>query len=112
MTRHEQEIEMMARLFECRTAARFLLRERYDETLAPYRDLIGAVMAREKVLPLHAVLWLAEPLPVSDAVPLMLLMAAAVDLIEAAPTVNAGASPLAGGATESAPDPSSSSTVP
>lgn len=75
----------MARLYECRKAAQFLLRDQYDERTREYRDLIGRVMKLEKLMPLQAVLRLSPHLPASADVPLMLLMAAAVDLIESAP---------------------------
>lgn len=85
MTRYERDVELMHEIFECRKSARFLLRDSYDKSVKPYRDLLVKVMAKEKLMPLQAALRLAQHLPASDAVPTMLLMAAALDEIESVP---------------------------
>jgi len=82
MTRAEQNINVASDLYEARRAARFLLAAKYTETLKPYRDLIGRVMVAENLPVLRAALKIGESIPASDAVPLMCVMAAAVEMIE------------------------------
>jgi hypothetical protein len=80
--RAEQNVRTAADLYEARRAARFLLRDSYDATLLPYRELIGRVM-RDKELPvLRAALHVGRQIPASDPIPLMCVMAAAVEMIE------------------------------
>lgn len=82
MTRHEQTLTIVARCYECREAARLLLRERYDSTVQSWRQLIAERMAREQKSILQAALVIGQAIPPSDGVPLMMLMAATVEMIE------------------------------
>lgn len=77
MTRAEQNVELTADLYEARRAARFLLRDRYAETLQPYRDFIARVMADESLPVLRAALKIGQSIPPADAIPLMCVLAAA-----------------------------------
>lgn len=80
--RTEEDIDLMHRMFECRKAARFLFQDGYQEAVKEYCDLVALVMKREKLMPLQAVLSLAKHIPTTDAVPVMMLMSAALDIIE------------------------------
>jgi hypothetical protein len=86
MTRAEQNIKTTADLYEARRAARFLLGGSYAETLRPYRDFIGRVMADEGLPVLRAALKIGQCIPPSDAIPLMCVLAAAVEMIESPAT--------------------------
>ena len=86
MTRSEQNIRLASDLYEARRAARFLLRESYAETLKPYRDLIGRVMTEKKLSVLQAALDVGKRIPPADGIPLMCVMAAAVEMIEPSDT--------------------------
>lgn len=81
-TRAEQNIEVTSNLYEARRAARFLLGASYAETLKPYRDFIARVMADEGLPVLRAALKIGKSIPASDPIPLMCVMAAAVEMIE------------------------------
>jgi hypothetical protein len=82
MTRAEQDINTAAKLYEARRAAKFILGARYAETLRPYRDFIGHVMASEGLPVLRAALKIGLSIPPTDAIPLMCVMAAAVEMME------------------------------
>jgi hypothetical protein len=82
MTRAEQNVKVASDLYDARRAARFLLGASYVETLRPYRDFIGRVMAAEGLTVLRAALKIGLSIPPSDAIPLMCVMAAAVEMIE------------------------------
>lgn len=82
MTRAEDNINVAADLYEARRAARFLLGAKYTETLEPYREFIARVMVAENLPVLRAALKIGQSIPASDGVPLMCVMAAAVEMIE------------------------------
>jgi hypothetical protein len=82
MNRAEQDVRTTSDLYEARRAAKFLLGTRYAETLQPYREFIGRVMAAEDLPVLRAALKIGLSIPPSDAIPLMCVMAAAVEMIE------------------------------
>ena len=82
MTRAEQNVKIASDLYEARRAARFLLGASYAETLKPYRDFIGRVMADKGLPVLGAALDIGTHIPPSDPIPLMCVMAAAVEMIE------------------------------
>lgn len=71
MDRAEQNVMVASDLYEARRAARFLLRDRYAETLQPYRDFIARVMADEGLPVLRAALKIGQSIPPADGVPLM-----------------------------------------
>ena len=85
MNRSEQNVKMASDLYEARRAAKFLLGKSYQETLKGYRDLIATAMQREQLPVLRAVLAIVKTMPTADGIPLMCLMAAAVEMIEAEP---------------------------
>lgn len=89
MTRAEQNIKIASDLYEARRAARFLLSASYAETLKPYRDFIERVMASEGLSVLQAALKIGQSIPASDGIPLMCVMAAAVEMIESPPAADA-----------------------
>jgi hypothetical protein len=61
---------------------KFLLGASYAETLKPYRDFIARVMKNEELPVLRAALKIGQSIPPSDAIPLMCVMAAAVEMVE------------------------------
>lgn len=85
-TMAEQNIKMASDLYEARRAARFLLGASYAETLKPYRDFIGRVMADKGLSVLRAALDVGTCIPPADPIPLMCVLAAAVEMIEEPPT--------------------------
>ncbi len=82
MTRAEQNVDMMARLYDCRSAARGILGGSYKKTLEPWRGLIGRVMAAKELSTLQAAIDIGKHIDPSDGMSLMLAMAAAVEMIE------------------------------
>ncbi len=82
MNRAEQNIKMAADLYEARRAAKFLLGVGYMDALQPYRDFITRVMADEELPALRAMIKIGKCIPPSDAIPMMCLMAAAVEIME------------------------------
>ena len=89
MTRAEQNVRTASDFYEARRAARFLLGVSYAETLKPYRDFIGRVMADERLPILRAVLKIGASIPASDPIPLMCLLAAGVEMMEEPPSADA-----------------------
>lgn len=83
MNRAEQNVRTASDLYEARRAAKSLLGSSYAETLKPYRDFIARVMKAEELPVLRAALKIGESIPPSDPIPLMCVMAAAVEMIEA-----------------------------
>lgn len=82
MTRTEQDVDMMARLYDCRSASRGILGASYKNTLKPWRGLIGRVMVAKDFSTLQAVIDIGKHIDPSDGMSLMLAMAAAVEMIE------------------------------
>jgi hypothetical protein len=89
MLRAEQNVKIAADLYEARRAAKFLLQGSYAETLKPYQDVIARVMADKRLSVLQAALKVGQSIPPSDAIPLMCVMAAAVEMIEQPETADA-----------------------
>jgi hypothetical protein len=81
-SRAEQNVKTASDLYEARRAARFLLRDSYAKSLQPFREFIGKVMKAEGLSVLQAALKVGQSIPPSDPIPLMCLMAAAVDMCE------------------------------
>jgi hypothetical protein len=75
----EKDIQTMNRLFECRRAAKSILREKYDERMEEWRGAIREGVRRSGKVPLQVALALSGD---SDGMVVLLLMAAAVDVIE------------------------------
>jgi len=89
ITRAEQNVKIASDMYEARRAAKFLLGASYTETLRPYRDFIGRVMTDEGLPMLRAALKVGRSIPESDAIPLMCVMAAAVEMIESPQSADA-----------------------
>lgn len=84
-TRAERDVQMASYLYEARRAAKFLLGDKYAETLRPYREFIGRVMAAEDLPVLRAALKIGQSIPPADGIPLMCVLAAAVEMLEQPP---------------------------
>ncbi len=82
--RTEQNVKVAADLYEARRAAKFLLGDGYAKTLKPYREFIAKVMDAERLPVLRAALKIGQSIPAVDVIPLMCIMAAAVEMIEEA----------------------------
>lgn len=82
MSMAEQNVKVASDLYRARSAAKFLLGEKYAETLQPYRDFITRVMTDEGLSVLQAALKVGKCLPESEAIPLMCVMAASVEMME------------------------------
>jgi hypothetical protein len=82
MNRAEQNLEMASNLYEARRAAKFLLGSSYAETLRPYREFVARVMSDEELPVLRAALKIGRSIPASDPIPLMCVLAAAVEMME------------------------------
>lgn len=80
--RHEQDVATCAKLYECRRAAMFILGDKFHVTIRPWREAIEAHMQAKQRTVFQSVIDMARLIPESDGAALMLLMAAAVDLIE------------------------------
>jgi hypothetical protein len=78
-----EAVRLHDQLQEARRAARFLLGASYEGAAEPYRALIRKVAATETVNALQAAIRIGSSLPVDDAIPLMMVLAAAVDELEA-----------------------------
>lgn len=76
------DVDTAARMYECQRAARSLLGAQYDTTIASWRDLITLHMQAHGRSVLHTVIDLSPKVRDADGVGLMLLTAAAVDMIE------------------------------
>ncbi len=82
MTRAEQDADMTARLYDCRSAARGILGASYVDTLKPWRDLVARVMAAKRMTVLQAAIDIGKHIEPSDGLSLMLAFAASVEMIE------------------------------
>lgn len=112
MDRAERDVKMAARLYECRDAARFILGDKYPATMTLWRDAIVAQMARGQLSVLQATLALCREMTGETEVVTMLIMAAAVELIESPVACDAvGERPTARRASPRVEKSSSSSSV-
>lgn len=87
MTRAEENTRMAAKLYGCRRIARRLLGAEYAERVTPWREVIEAHMARHRMTNvLSSVLALSDKIYNDhDQIALVMLMAAAVEIIEQQP---------------------------
>ncbi|HXD20117.1 MAG TPA: hypothetical protein VN654_24045 [Vicinamibacterales bacterium] len=78
---------MAAQLYRCRSAARSLLGDEFDERIAPWKAAIADHMQRERRTVLQALIDLGGYIHKADVdgLLLMLLTAAAVEMIEPSP---------------------------
>ena len=82
MTRAEQDVRTAARLYECRDAARFIFGDRYVATIEPWRGVLAEQMTRGQQSVLQAALFLGKRTPPDAATTVMLIFAAALEMIE------------------------------
>lgn len=88
MTRAEENTRMAAKLYGCRRIARQLLGSEYAARIVTWRAVLEAHMAKhQKTNVLSSVIALSEKMGYSeeDALALVMLMAAAVEIIEQQP---------------------------
>lgn len=78
---NEHRVRMIAKLYECRDAARLLLGEKYQARMVEYGTEIRAVAINKKISDLKAALLLAT-VPDASGVGSVMYLAAAVELIE------------------------------
>jgi hypothetical protein len=79
----EEQIKTAAKLYKCRDKAKNLLKELYPEKIKPCVSLINAVAKSNKLDTLQAVLIIGESKVFrEDGFAMILLMAAAVEIIE------------------------------
>lgn len=83
-SRAEQNVEMADRMYDCRRAARGILGKNYAERLEPWRELIARVMTVKGKTTLSAAIAIGQSIDASDGIALMLLFAAAVEMVEEA----------------------------
>lgn len=77
-----EAVRLRDQLIEARRCARFLLGAGYRSRVQPYRELIARVATDEGVEILSAAIRVGSAIPESDAIPLMLVLAAALDEVE------------------------------
>lgn len=78
----ETQIKIAAKLYECRDTAKRFFREEYAEKLKPYINLIKAVMERNELDVLPAVLKITSETVNDNGFGTMMFMAGAVELME------------------------------
>ena len=78
---HEHRARMIAKLYECRDAARTLLGEKYPERMAEYGKEIRAVAINKKITDIKAAILLSS-IPAASRVGSLLYLAALVEMIE------------------------------
>lgn len=79
----EDRIKLAAKLYNCRDAAKRFYKDKYDEKLKPYKNIIEAHKKKFNLEILPSVLELCSFENVRDnGMATMLFMAAAVELIE------------------------------
>lgn len=82
----EEEIKLAAKLYRCRDSAKSLAKindTNYHEMIKDYMDIIKAVMAKEKLHPLQALLVISETKTYQDSgMNQLLFMASVVEILE------------------------------
>ena len=78
---HEHRARMIAKLYECRDAARTLLGEKYPARMAEYGKEIRAIAINKEISDIKAAMLLAS-VPDPSGIGSVLYLAAAVELIE------------------------------
>lgn len=77
------QVQMAAKLYECRDTAKRFFREEYAEKLKPYTHIIQAVMKANNLDVIPALLKISKTETYNDnGMTQMLFMAATVELIE------------------------------
>jgi hypothetical protein len=79
----EKQIKIAAKLYECRDTAKRLFKEEYEERVKPYSTLIIAVSEANKIDTLQSMIKISQlEIMENNGMGLMMLMAAAVEIIE------------------------------
>lgn len=78
----EEQVQMAAKLYECRRTARTLLGDRYKAKIQPIKDGLIAIAARDGVSVLSAAIAAAKRVDGLDSI---LVLAAAVEIAEPSP---------------------------
>lgn len=91
---NEHVVKMAAKLYECRDAARSILGEKYPERMMEYGDLVRRLAAADGCGEIDAGTRLAKS--AGNAIQVMLVMAATVEIIEPSNAELRGASRLHG----------------
>lgn len=82
----KETIQIAAKMYGCQDSAQKLWRDEYPKKVKWYVDTLRAVMAKEKLGELKAVLFVSKLDSVKDnGIAIMMFMAAAVEIIEAKP---------------------------
>lgn len=76
------DLNVTAKLYECRDAAKFILGSTYDETLYPWRHVISDYMQLTHASILQAAVYFGSRTKPDEGPVVMLIMAAAVEMIE------------------------------
>ena len=79
----EQQIKMAAKLYRCRDTAKRFFKDEFEEKIFPYKKIISDVAKDKKIGELEAMMQICDDDVIkNNGWALMLLMAAAVELIE------------------------------
>jgi hypothetical protein len=77
------QIQMAAKLYECRDAAKVFLKEEYKERLQPYTHILKEVMKANNLEEIPALLKISKTIHYQEnGMAQMMYMAAVVELIE------------------------------
>lgn len=86
----EQQVRVAGRLYEIRDAMRGLFGPKFAERVQPYRCLLERVQTQQECDVLGAAMWLGRRVDPTDTAEILLIMAAAVEMIEPSPTTVTG----------------------
>ena len=81
----EKQVRMAARLYDARDSMRLLFAKSYQDRITPYREIIRGAMAKNACEAIEAVIEVARAFPDIHGVGLAMLLAAAVEEVEATP---------------------------
>lgn len=85
----EQQIKIAAKLYQCRETAKNLFRKEFNEKIEPYKKIIAGVAKDKNINELKALTLICEDERISShGITLIVLMAAAVELIEQSKQTN------------------------
>ncbi len=81
-----EQIQIAAKMYQCQESAMKLFRDEYETKVKWYVDTLKAVMQKENLSELKAILFVSKLDSVKDnGVAIMMFMAAAVEIIEGKP---------------------------
>lgn len=79
----EQQIKLAAKLYRCRDTAKRFFKEEFKEKILPYQQVISGIAKEKNIGELEAMMKICEDDVIkNNGWALVLLMAAAVELIE------------------------------